>query len=425
MSPEAQRSPAISVITVVSGPGPLTETLASLQSQTLSAWEWVVMAANPADVPPDLAADQRVRLLTPSVGTMALTAAAAKLAAVEACTADTVVDLDVGDWLATPTALEVLAGGDGIRYGDVKIAATDAMPPQYDPRLGWEVVVDPDLGPGVVRAFEPTASALHRIDFAPAHGLAWPRQAYLDLGGPAVELGGEADWDLLCRAVTSGVRIARVPHCTVVSTRQAHRPSDAVLAQRLSNAHVYNLIAAWCQAQGLAMLDMGAAHNPAPGFTSVDLRGADINCDVLAGLPVPDGSVGCIRAYDFLEHMPRCPDSACTHGADGSSRCAVGVMNDFYRALAPGGWLVSFTPSSDGRGAFQDPTHVSFWNPNSFWYYTRRDQARFVPGITCRFQATRVWQDFPNDWHRTHNIPYVWADLVAIKGQRQPGIVEI
>ena len=78
-----------------------------------------------------------------------------------------------------------------------------------------------------------------------------------------------------------------------------------------------------------------------------------------------------------------------------------------------------------GRGAFQDPTHVSFWNPNSFWYYTRREQAQLVRGITCRFQANRVWQECPTPWHESHDIPYVNADLVALKGQRQPGLVEI
>ena len=32
--------------------------------------------------------------------------------------------------------------------------------------------------------------------------------------------------------------------------------------------------------------------------------------------------------------------------------------------------LLSLTPSTDGRGAYQDPTHVAFYNENSFWYYT-------------------------------------------------------
>jgi O-antigen biosynthesis protein len=37
--------------------------------------------------------------------------------------------------------------------------------------------------------------------------------------------------------------------------------------------------------------------------------------------------------------------------------------------LVPGGWLLAATPSTDVRGAFQDPTNCSFWNvPNSFWY---------------------------------------------------------
>jgi hypothetical protein len=48
-----------------------------------------------------------------------------------------------------------------------------------------------------------------------------------------------------------------------------------------------------------------------------------------------------------------------------------------------------------------------------------------VPGVRCRFQGTRIWQTFPTDWHKTHNILYVYADLVALKGQRQPGVCEI
>jgi len=50
-------------------------------------------------------------------------------------------------------------------------------------------------------------------------------------------------------------------------------------------------------------------------------------------------------------------------------RCVVGLMNAIYRALVPGGCLLAATPSTDGRGAFQDPTHCSFWNiTDSFWY---------------------------------------------------------
>ena len=60
-----------------------------------------------------------------------------------------------------------------------------------------------------------------------------------------------------------------------------------------------------------------------------------------------------------------------------------------------------------------------------FWYYTRRQQQLYLQGVTARFQAARVWQEFPTESHREHNLLYVYADLVALKGQRQPGICEI
>jgi len=80
-------------------------------------------------------------------------------------------------------------------------------------------------------------------------------------------------------------------------------------------------------------------------------------------------------------------------------------------------------PSTDGRGAFQDPTHVSFWNSNSFWYYTRADQNRFID-CPVRFQANRLKNFFPSEWHREHQIVYVKADLLKVAG-RVPGGVAI
>ena len=81
------------------------------------------------------------------------------------------------------------------------------------------------------------------------------------------------------------------------------------------------------------------------------------------------------------------------------------------------------TPSTDGRGAFQDPTHVSFWNSNSFWYYSRADQNRFID-CPIRFQANRLKNFFPSEWHREHQIVYLKADLLKVAG-RVPGGVAI
>jgi hypothetical protein len=91
-------------------------------------------------------------------------------------------------------------------------------------------------------------------------------------------------------------------------------------------------------------------------------------------------------------------------------------MNEAFRVLAPGGWLLIEVPSTDGRGAFQDPTHVSFWNENSIWYYTNRNFSRFIPSFKGRFQNSRTVTYFPSEFERVHNMAVVQSDLIALKG---------
>ena len=124
-------------------------------------------------------------------------------------------------------------------------------------------------------------------------------------------------------------------------------------------------------------------------------------------MAIGDGEVGVFRAHNALEHL----------------RDPLHTMREIHRCLALQGWLLSQTPSTDGRGAFQDPTHVSFWNSNSFWYYTRADQNRFI-NCPVRFQANRLKNFFPSHWHREHEIVYVKADLLKVTG-RVPGAVAI
>jgi hypothetical protein len=101
----------------------------------------------------------------------------------------------------------------------------------------------------------------------------------------------------------------------------------------------------------------------------------------------------------------------------------IALFNELHRLLAHGGLLLSLTPSTDGRGAFQDPTHVAFYNENSFWYFTDAAYANFVPEVTCQFQVSRMATQFPSPWHREHNISYVNANLIALKGgPRQGGV---
>jgi predicted SAM-dependent methyltransferase len=117
---------------------------------------------------------------------------------------------------------------------------------------------------------------------------------------------------------------------------------------------------------------------------------------VITRLPYPDNSVDVIRAYDFLEHIPM-----------GS---VISVMEEIYRVLKPGGIFESFTPSTDGRGAFQDPTHVSFWNRNSWSYYSD-PECRKLYGIKANFEYATIKDIVSNEENKIIHT-YVLARAV-------------
>ena len=113
-----------------------------------------------------------------------------------------------------------------------------------------------------------------------------------------------------------------------------------------------------------------------PGYINIDNRPEtepDKCLDILEGLPYADNSVDEVRAHDILEHIP--------------IGKTVAVIEDIYRVLRPGGTFESLTPSTDGRGAFQDPTHCSFWNKNSWLYYTH-DAYISLYGTKAKFAGT-------------------------------------
>ena len=135
------------------------------------------------------------------------------------------------------------------------------------------------------------------------------------------------------------------------------------------------------------------------GWINIDNRPEvepDLVCDVIQGLPFPDNHVDAILATDFLEHIP--------------IGKTVQVVEEIYRVLKPGGKFESWTPSTDGRGAFQDPTHCSFWNRNS-WLYYMEDEYRDLYGIKAAFVGT-VQDVVTNDaLHIIHTV----AQLEAVK----------
>lgn len=66
---------------------------------------------------------------------------------------------------------------------------------------------------------------------------------------------------------------------------------------------------------------------------------------------------------------------------------------------------------------------MTYYNENSFWYFTDAAYADFVPPIQRRFQVSRIQTYFPSDWHQQNQISYVNANLIAGKeGPRQGGL---
>jgi len=104
-------------------------------------------------------------------------------------------------------------------------------------------------------------------------------------------------------------------------------------------------------------IDLGSGLNCPEGYKGMDkykFPGVDYVQDLEFGIPLESESLESIRAYDILEHLSN-PNF---------------IMNEIWRTLKNNKWVDIFIPSTDGRGAFQDPTHKSFWNSNSFFYYT-------------------------------------------------------
>lgn len=146
-------------------------------------------------------------------------------------------------------------------------------------------------------------------------------------------------------------------------------------------------------------LNLGCSDRYLAGFCNVDLfqpvnlpQGVDfVQWDLTTSWPWLDNSVDYIQADDIIEHLPN----------------KIHTMNEAWRVLRPGGFLNIFVPTTDGRGAFQDPTHVSFWNRNSFFYFTEGDPhlVRFAAayGIRCAFkvieETASVWDPMVTKLH--------------------------
>lgn len=255
-----------------------------------------------------------------------------------------------------------------------------------------------------MNAFEPSSHSVAYIWYAPDHVRAWRTSTYHEIGGHNQDLSICDDHELCIRTYLY-TKMKRIPEVLYIyritgeNTWLERNEAIQLKTQELFGQYAMKLAEKDANDRKLLLVDIGGGLNPLSNYLTIDKEGAHVNCDLNKGIPLPDNSVGVINASHVLEHL-KDPEFS---------------MREIHRVLAHGGWAFIEVPSTDGRGAFQDPTHVSFWNENSFLYYTDAYLANFIRNKDIKFQSFRCQTWFPNEWLKSLNVSVVSAWLVALK----------
>jgi len=127
-------------------------------------------------------------------------------------------------------------------------------------------------------------------------------------------------------------------------------------------------------------VNLGCGTKPMVGWMNIDWRpnpGVDIVHDLRQGIPMDDDSIDEIYADNFLEHL--------------LSDDAINLLNEIGRVLKVGGIATIIVPHAHSQGAFQDPTHKSFWVPNSGLYWNQEDTPAggLTVGITANLMPLK------------------------------------
>jgi len=403
----------------------LTELFETIVAQTYTDWEWVICLNNGAsdkDIPD--AINKHKKVLIFDLADVGDSVGHVKREAFKRGGSDILLEVDHDD-LLHPECLQKVA--EAFEDEEVGFVYSNAL--LYDQRgedklfynqlNGWnddwqEFRGDMYYTP---HSFEPTSRSLSYIWYAPDHVRAWRASVYDSIGGHDKNYEVADDHELLCRTYLN-TKMVHIPevlyYYRITGQENTYLERNSSIQDKTKEVflkYARRLAEHDANKAGLLKVDIGGGLYPYPDYTTIDQREeADITCDLNEGIPLPDNSVGVLNASHVIEHL----------------RDPVKTMSEIHRVLCDGGWAFIDVPSTDGRGAWQDPTHVSFWNENSFWYYTRKEQAQFIDNTTIRFQSFRLETVFESEWHRQHNIPVVKAVLCAVKSdERRPHILEI
>lgn len=397
----------------------LLELFECVKTQTYTNWEWILYLNGAClidHIPESIKEHPQVTVFrsfddNKNIG-------AIKNSAFSIGTGDVLVEVDHDD-LITPDCLEELhkAFSDpevGFAFSDCAVLHMQDEFEPYSEVYGWTYEMFNWKGKELytMHSFAPTSHSLGYIWYAPDHVRAWRATTYKEIGGHNPELSICDDHELCIRTYLH-TKMKRIPKTLYIyritgdNTWLERNEAIQIKTVQLFNEYAQRLAEKDADDRGLLKIDIGGGLNPYPGYTTVDLReNADYVADLNNGIPLPDNSVGVLNASHILEHLHD------KHKA----------LSEIHRVLAHGGWAFIEVPSTDGRGAFQDPTHVSYWNENCFLYYTQKYLGDFIDNDKIRFQEFRRETWYPNEWLQNMHVLVTTAWLVAVKdgGQRYP-----
>jgi len=392
----------------------LDELYESILDQTYTNWEWVILLNGNFkvdQVPSKIAADKRVKIHSDFTGNSKI--GYLKNVAFLKGVGDILVEVDYDD-LLTPDCLDELNKAFqqkdiGFVFSDDAILMSQGKFIPYNPLYGWQYRMFEWKGEELysMTHFLPSAHTLSFVYYAPDHVRAWRKDVYTNLGGHNVELSVCDDHELLIRSylVTNFLKIDKVLYIyrkTGVNTVITRNAEIQTGTRELFKKYARALAMFDTEKQGLLKIDLASKNKAAVGYKSIE-EFYEPDTYVLNGkLPLPDNSVGILNASHILQKIQ-----------DKSL-----IMSEIHRVLAHGGWAFIEVPSTDGRGAFQDPTHVSFWNENSFLYYTEKKYGDFIENTHVKFSSISIETI---SWDR--EVKVVNTVLCAIKegGERFAG----
>jgi glycosyltransferase involved in cell wall biosynthesis len=407
----------LSLITPTHKSDHLEETYRSLKLQSYDNWEWVLVPNGKAQIPDTVTRDKRVRVV--EGGRDLHNVGALKKFACNAAKGDAFVEMDHDDLLRPGTALSNIATklikGAGFVYSDTAVfrfSDRNKHPSRfqkftYSGQHGWESYPISVYGRELLatKCFDVTPRSLCEIYYAPDHVRCWSRKAYYAAGGHNASLSVCDDHELMIKTYLTGLPFEHTGGCEYLYRMFTH---NTVLmrnkliqttTRELRERYTKELIRSWVQRNNYSTLNV----------TEMLREGWDVDRDLLQG-------------FGEDEHGYIVADSVLQQWKPWQVR---EFMNEAYRSLVPGGYLTITVPEVHSGMGYGDVEWQSHFSAVSMNPYVRKNFAKSNGNIRCRFQQINCLEVYPSDWHRDNGFKYLQFDLVALKGQRHPGLQHI